>query len=58
MATLQDVGIDTSLYTSHSAAQSNLYDSDEDPVEDCDKPVVQFDNSMDVTTRNHNPVLF
>ena len=58
MATLQDVGIDTSLYTSHSAAQSNPYDSDEDPVEDCDKPVVQFDNSMDVTTRYHNPVLF
>ena len=37
MATQQDVGIDTSLYTSHSAVQPNPYDSDKDPVDDCDE---------------------
>ena len=58
MATLQDLGIDTSLYTSHTAVQSNPYDSDEDPVDDCDEPVEQFDNSVDVTPNDGNPVLF
>ena len=58
MATLQDVGINISLYTGHSAAQSNPYNSDEDQVNDCDEPVLQFDNSVDVTPNDSNPLLF
>ena len=48
MATLQGAGIDTStsLYTSHSAAQPESHDFDEDPP---DEPAIQFYDSVDVT---------
>ena len=55
MATLQGVGIDTSLYTSHSAAQPESHDPDEDPA---DEPAIQFDDSVDVTPSDGKPLLF
>ena len=55
MATLQGVGIDTSLYSSHSAAQPDTQDSDEEPADD---NAIQFDDNVDVTPSDGKPLLF
>jgi len=47
------VGINTSLYTSHS--QLDPHNSDEEPA---DEPVVQFNDFVDVTPNGGEPLLF
>ena len=59
MATLQYVGIDTSLYTSQYAVQSDPQDSDEDrPPDDCDDKLIQFHDGVDVTPSDSEPLIF
>ena len=66
MATLQYVGIDTSLYTSQTAVPPDSLDSDdnrspEDRVSnDCDndESIVQLDDGVDVTPNDSEPLLF
>ena len=59
MATLQYVGINTSLYTSQSAVQPDPQDSDEDgSPDDYDDEPIQFHNGIDVTPNNGKPLLF
>ena len=63
MATLQYVGIDTSLYTSQTAVQPDLLDSDDNRppddrlLDDCDDDV-QLDDGVDVTPNDSEPILF
>ena len=62
MATLQYVGIDTSLYTNQTAVQPDLLDSDDNRPpddrlpDDCDDDV-QLDG-VDVTPNDNEPLLF
>ena len=66
MATLQYVGIDTSLYTSQTAVPPDSLDSDdnrspEDRLSnDCDndESIVQLDDGVDVTPNDSEPLLF
>ena len=66
MATLQYVGIDTSLYTSQTAVPPDSLDSDdnrspEDRLSnDCDndESIVQLDDGVDVTPNDSQPLLF
>ena len=56
MATLQDGGDDTYLYSSQSATQPDSQDSDEEPI---DETAIQFDDDdVDVTPNEGEPLLF
>ena len=58
MATLQYVGIDTSLYTTQSAVP-DPQDCDEDGLaDDCDDEPIQFYDGVDVTPNDGKPRLF
>ena len=58
MATLQYVGIDTSLYSTQSAIL-DPQDCDEDELpDDCDDEPIQFYDDVDVTPNDDKPLLF
>ena len=58
MATLQGMGIDTSLYSSHSTAQPDTQDSDEEPADECDDTAIQFEDNVDAIPSDGKPLLF
>ena len=58
MATLQYVGFDTSLDTTHSAVP-DPQDCDEDgPPDNCDDEPIHFYDGVDITLHDGKPLLF
>ena len=67
MATLECVGIDTSLYASQTAVQSDPQNSDDNrlpddrPSNDCDEDhesIADLGNSVDITPHDCDPLYF